>query len=318
MEQDTTAMNNTTPIPGNLPGEKNQAERGGWADGLSEEPMSERFKEQAKTSAPSGPTLPGKGEDVVLFVEAVSLPEQEMESSPENLILSGIDQEMGVPWYRSRWMYIGTGLVAATALSIGTTLLLRRRSRLNRRLAASRTIIKPIKRIRRRRALSQATPRMQDRFSQWGNQLSGQASRLTDQTRGQLSRLTRRTPGTGAMLNSLQRQSTARALLNRTRRQLGQFSAPISRRVGLLRGAARTRAARTTSIIQGNLTRLGAGAASGVEKVGTSLKHGWKIGRSFALGAAAGALWAMLFTPQSGETTRQRLAQPFRAMRKKR
>ncbi len=318
MEQDTTAMNNTPPIPGNLPGEKNQAERGEWAGGLSEEPMSERFKEQAKMSAPSGPTPPGKGEDVVLFVEAVSLPEQEMESSPEDLILSGIDLEMGVPWYRSRWIYIGTGLVAATALSIGTTLLLRRRRRLNRRLAVSRTIIKPIKRVRRRRALSQATPRMQGRFSQWSNQLSGQANRLASQTRGQLTRLTSRTPGAGAAFNSLQRQRGMRILLDRPRHQFGQLSAQMSQRLHSLRGSARTRATRATSTIQENLTQLGAEVASGVEKVGASLKHGWKIGRSFALGAAAGALWAMLFTPQSGETTRQRLAQPFRAMRKKR
>jgi hypothetical protein len=240
-----------------------------------------------------------------------------MESSPENLIPGGIDLEMGVPWYRSRWMYVGTGLVAATALSIGTILLIRQRSQLNPRRAVSQNIIKPIKRSRKRRLVLQTAPRIRGRFTRWSNQLSGQTNRLIGQARGQINRLTRRTPGTGAMLNSLQRQSTARALMNRTRRQLGQFSAPISRRVGLLRGAARTRAIRTTSTIQENLTQLGEGVAQGAEKVGTGLKRGWKIGRSFTLGAAAGALWAMLFTPQSGETTRQHLAQPFQALRKK-
>jgi hypothetical protein len=119
------------------------------------------------------------------------------------------------------------------------------------------------------------------------------------------------------MLNSLQGQRRMRAMLNRARQQPGQFSARISQQLGSLRGAARTRATRPIKDIQEHLATLGERVSLGVEKVGTRLKHGWKVGRSFTLGIAAGALWAMLLTPQSGATTRQRLAQPFQALRRK-
>lgn len=317
MEQDITGTGDTTDIPGNLPGERDQADNRERAGTLPKEPTDELLKEQAKEPALSGPATPGKGEDVVLFVETISFPEQGMEGSPEDMILRGIDLEVGIPWYRSRWVYVGTGLMAATALSIGAVLLLRSRSRSKRRLAVSQAIIKPTRRARRRRLLFQAAPRMRGRFSQWSNQLSGQASRFTGEAQEQFNRLAHRTPGAAATLNPLQRQRSARALLNRTRRQLEQFSTQTSEQLSALGSTTRTQATQTLNGIQENLAQLGEGVALGLEKTGASLKHGWKLGRNFTLGAAAGALWAMLFSPQSGETTRQRLAQPFQSLFRK-
>ena len=316
MEQNVTHTNDVTNIPGNLPGDNEQAGSVEQGLGLTEEQIAKLLEEQPLESA-----APGAGEDVVLFVETISVPEQAMEpspagvmpgSAPEDMILAGIDLEAGVPWYRSRWMFVGTSLVAGTALSIGAVLLVRGLNRRNQRRAVSRNIIRPIRRSRRRLSLG-AAPLWQSRSGGWANRLSGQASRLTSQAQGRFSRLTHRAQGSATALNPLQRRGSAQTMMGRTRRRLAQLSTRTSGQFGSVGTTTRTRAAQAIKGTQENLAQLGKGLTLGVEKTGESLKRSWKLGRNFALGVSAGAVWAALFTPQSGEATRQHLAQTFQA-----
>lgn len=329
MEQNVTNTNDVTHIPGNLPGDEGQPGSVEQGLGLTEEQLAELLEEQAQE-----PATPGAGEDTVLFVETISVPEQGIEdapedimlggapgdvilaSAPEDMLLEGIDLEVSAPWYRSRWMFVGTSLVAGTALSIGAVLLVRGLRRRNRRLAVSQSMIRPLRRSRKRLARGTA-PLLQGRFGGLANQLSGQANSLTSQVQGRFSRLTNRTSAGTSLLNPLQRGGSARSVTNNAWRQLAQFSTRARGRFSSLGVPTRTRAAQAIKGTQESLAQLGKGMTLGVEKTGESLKRSWKIGRNFALGVSAGAVWAALFTPQSGETTRQRLAETFQARLKR-
>lgn len=62
---------------------------------------------------------------------------------------------------------------------------------------------------------------------------------------------------------------------------------------------------------QEGLAQIRQGMAAGASKTGEGMKRGWKLSRNFTLGMTAGAIWAAFFTPESGESTRQRLTTIF-------
>jgi hypothetical protein len=314
MEQDITGMSDVTNIPGNLP---NDLEEPGSA-----ERAADLVRERATGPVPLGPATPDQAEDAVLMVETGMLPNEENLPSPENIILSGMDLEIGVPWYRSRWMYLGTGIVAATALSIGATLLIRGRNKRTLRLAVPRSMPGPRGQSRGFSFLVPVT-RAQGILSQWPRQLSGQTSKLTGQairftgqTQGQISRLTHRPQRITAPLKLLRYWVRRGNLLQGAQQQLIN----LPRQAGRLSSLGNTARAATVGFIgktQENLAQLRQGIATGAVKTAEATKHGWKLSRNLVIGAAAGALWAALFAPQSGEATRQRLGQTFQFRRLK-
>lgn len=334
MEQDLTGLNEAADMPGkaadiptNLP---NDIDEPGSA-----EIASDLVREEATGPVPLGPAIPEQGEDAVLFVETIDGPELVEVIAPTEEVLTGADvseadmlsagvlgaalaggnvagadlvgaelptaglgidpgpnMKEGAPWYQSRWMYLGAGLVvAATAtLGIGSYVLIRNRNRRNRGLNITRRVASSLGRAR-----LQAGMLSQGRLNQLTNQLSGQAGKWSGQAQGQLSRLARTTQG-AANLKPLQQQLTALTA------QAG----------GQLRSLGATTRATTTGAVgkaQESLSQVGQSVATSASMARSGLKHGWKLGRNFTLGATAGMLWSYLYAPQDGETTRQHIKQ---------
>jgi gas vesicle protein len=289
MEQDITGTSHENDLPGNLPtdiDEPGSAER-----------AADLLREQETGPIPLGPATPGQGEDAVLLVETTSVPDQEGTLTPEDLFLGEMDMEEASPWYRSQWVYLGAGLVVGTALAAGAVLLLR-----NRRARQQRTML----------------GRAQNLLSQWSNQLSGQTGRLT----GQVSRLAKRSPGTGLNLIPFQRPSGASKWAKQARQQLtnlpqqvgGQFGSIGSQLRSIGSSIGTTARETTTQAIdrtQEGLAHIKEGVSAGAARTGEGIKAGWKFSRSFTIGMATGAVWAAIFAPQSGETTRQHLRSIF-------
>lgn len=299
MEQDITGMSDTSQPPDHLP---DDIEEPGSA-----ELAAELVREQVSGPVPLGPAIPGQGEDAVLLVETVTTPDQLEALSPEDTILGRIDLEEGAPWYRSRWFYLGAGLVGGTALATGAVLLIRNR------------------RARRRTAFWRA----QNALSQWSNQLGGQTDRLTSQVRRltrqkrkptsqlgklsgqgqqQLSRLASSAQEATLSHMPFQRQSSASKWLKQSRRQLTNLSQQAGGQLSSIGAATRATTAQAIGKTQAGLVQVRQGVASGAARTGEGIKSGWKFSRNFTLGMTAGAMWAALFTPQSGETTRRRFA----------
>ncbi len=295
MEQELSRFSDTTNIPGNLP---NDIETPGSA-----ERAADLLREQEPGPVPLGPATPVENEDAVLFVETATTPEAASAIPSAEAVLAGTDLEAGVPWYRSRWVYLGAGLVVAAALGIGTVLAVRNLSRQNRRTRIMRRVTRPLG-----RASIQALPRTQGWLSQRTGQLSGQASRLTGQAQGQISRLARRTQGTAASLIPA-RQAPSRNLLSRTQQQLSSLSQQANVQLRSLGATTRATTARAVGKTQANLAQVSQGLASGAAKTRAGVRRGWKLSRNFTLGVGVGALWTYLYAPQSGEATRQYLTQ---------
>jgi hypothetical protein len=299
MEQDITGMSDVSQPPDNLP---DDIEEPGSA-----ELAAELIREQMTGPVPLGPATPEQGEDVVLLVETVTTPDQLETLSPEDTVLGRIDLEEGAPWYRSRWVYLGGGLIGSAALAAGAVLL-----------------------IRKRRARRQTTLwRAQNALSQWSNQLGGQTGRLAGQVRRltrqnrkptsqigklsgqgqqQLSRLANSAQEATLSRMPFQRQSSASKWLKQSRRQLTNLSQQAGGQLGSLGTATRATTAQAIGKTQAGLAQVRQGVASGAARTGEGIKYGWKFSRNFTLGMTAGAVWAALFTPQSGETTRRRFA----------
>ncbi len=316
MEQDLTGANDVTNMPGkaadipsNLPNDIDEPD--------SAERAADLVREEAPGSVPLEPATPDQGEDAVLFVETID--ERELDEGivppeetggillPEEALVAaelasasqagtdlsgaalGIDLgpglEEGMPWYQSRWMYLGVGLVAAATatLGIGGYMLLRNRNRRKRGLNVARRVTSTLGRAR-----FQAVPISQGRLSQLTGQLSGQAQ-------NQLSRLARTTQGT-VNLKPLQQQLTM--LTGQTGAQLRALGA-----------TTRATTASAVGKTQASLSQVGQNVASSANSAKSGLKRGGKVARNLTLGATAGMLWSYLFAPQDGETTRQHLKQ---------
>ncbi len=330
MEQDLTGANDVTNMPGkaadipsNLP---NDIDEPGSA-----ERAADLVREEAPGSVPLEPAIPDQGEDAVLFVETIDerelgesiVPPEETEGIllPEEALVAaelasasqagtnlsgaalGIDLgpelEEGAPWYQSRWMYLGVGLMAAATatLGIGGYVLLRNRNRRKRGLNVARRVTSTLGRAR-----FQAVPISQGRLSQLTGQLSGQAgkfsgqaSKFSGQAQNQLSRLARTTQGT-VNFKPLQQQLTT--LTSQAGEQLRSLGA-----------TTRATTASAVGKTQASLSQVGQNVASSASSAKSGMKRGGKVARNLTLGATAGMLWSYLFAPQDGETTRQHLKQ---------
>src|SRR5690242_13663311 len=130
MDQDTTGINDVNNLPGDLP---NDIEEPGSA-----ELAADLLREQATGPVPLGPAAPGQGEDAVLLVETVSVPDQPESLAQGEMPPGEMDLGAGLPWYRSRWLYVGAGLAGGTALAVTAVLLLRKRGVMQRRSALGR------------------------------------------------------------------------------------------------------------------------------------------------------------------------------------
>jgi gas vesicle protein len=275
------------------------------------------LREQATGPVPLGPAAPGQGEDVILLVETASLPDEPGALSPGGMPLGDMDLGAGSPWYRSRWLYVGAGLAGGTALAAAAVLLLRKRPITQRRTALSRA--QNI--LTQWPKLGEQTARLTRQISKPTRQttmLSGQMSRLaeqagdiTNQAQRQLSRFTGRTQGARLTLVPLQRQSRPNRWMKQTRRQLTNLSQQAG---GQLSAIGNSIGGTTTQAIgktQESLAQMRQGVAAGAAKTGEGMQRGWKLSRNFTLGMTAGAIWAAFFTPESGESTRQRLTTIF-------
>ncbi len=307
MEQHPSGLNDATDIPSNLP---NDIEEPGSA-----ELAADLLREQATGPVPLGPATPDLGADEVLLVETISesepigiiaLTEEGLAGADANADLGidlGADLGVGVPWYQSRWMYLGAGLlVASAAVTIGSVILVRGLNRRNRGLHVIRRVSG---------SLSRATPRTQGTLSRLTGQLSQQTGKVTGQAQGQLSRLARSSQGAAAALRPFRRQGITRGgrLINRTQQQLNALSAQAQGQLRSLSATTKATTNRAMSKTQEGFAQVGKNVAVGAEKTRGGLRRGWKLSRASMIGAAAGMLWTYLYAQQSGETTRQHLNQ---------
>ena len=148
MEQVNSGMNDGNDLPDDFPKNTNELD--------SEELAADLLREQAEGPVPLERTTPGEGEDVVLLVETISLPDEPGAgtlSSEEQRMLEEMGMDEGSPWYRSPWFYMGASLAGGAALAAGAVFLFR-----NRKARKPRTTL----------------GRAQNVLSQWSNQLGGQ------------------------------------------------------------------------------------------------------------------------------------------------
>jgi hypothetical protein len=307
MEQHLSGLNDANNIPSNLP---NDLEEPGSA-----EQAADLIRKQTTGPVPLGPATPEQAADEVVFIETISesepigiiaLTEENLAGADADTNLGidmGADLEVGVPWYQSRWMYLGAGLlVASAAVTIGSVLLVRGLNRRNRGVPVMRRVSG---------SLSRATPRTPATLNRLAGQLSQQTSRVTSQVQERISRLARSSQGAGATLKPLRRQANGwgGTLINRTQQQLNALSAQAQGQMRSVTAATRATTTRAMSKTQEGVAQVGKNVAAGAEKTRAGLRRGWKLSRASLIGAAAGVLWAYLYAQQSGETTRQRLNQ---------
>lgn len=317
MEQINSGISDVNDLPGDLPKDKEERVNEELA---ADQVTADLLREQAAGPVPLEPAVPGEGEDVVLLVETVSLPDEpgtETLSSEERKMLEEMGMDEGSPWYRSPWFYMGASLAGGAALALGALFFLRNRNRQQRTTLG----------------------RAQNVLSQWSNQLSGQTgklteqaskltrqirkpprrsvsftgqmNRLTDQAQDQISQLTRRRQRSGLNIIPLQRQSNASKWVKQTRHQLNDLSQQVGSQLGSIGSAIGTTSTQALDKTQEGLAQIRQGVARGAAKTGEGIQTGWKFSRNFTLGMTAGALWAAIFTPQNGETTRQHLGAIF-------
>jgi gas vesicle protein len=318
MDQERMGIDDKNNLPKDLPNDIDQPS--------SAELAADLIREQATGPVPLGPAKPQQGEDVVLLVETVSLPDQPEGLAAESLYAGELGMgDADNPWYRSRWVYIGTGAALGTALAAaGTILLLKQRNARQQRIplrGAQQTL------RQWSNQLSEQTNRFTTQIRKPARQtkrlaapissLTEQANTLSDQAQRQLNRLTRRSRA--LRLNRLQRQGQANAQkwIKQTQQHLADLSHQASDQfnaVGSSIGATTSQAIGKT---QEGWSQIKEGVAMGAAKTGEGIQSGWKFSRTFSLGAVAGALWAACFTPETGEATRQRIKQAMQSIRKR-
>ena len=143
------------------------------------------------------------------------------------------------------------------------------------------------------------------------NKLTDQAAKLTDQAQDQISQLTRRKQRSGLNFIPLQRQSSASKWLKQAQHQLNDLTQQASDQLSSIGSSIGTTSNQALDKTQESLAQIRQGVASGAAKTGEGIHTGWKFSRNFTLGVLAGAVWAAIFTPQNGETTRQHLGAVF-------
>jgi hypothetical protein len=271
------------------------------------------LREQAEGPVPFELATPGEGEDLVLLVEAISLPEEPETLSPEEQ-REEMSLDDGSPWYRSPRFYIGAGLIGGAALAAGAVFFSRSRKTRQQRttLGRAQSILSQWSNQlsgQTSRLTEQASKlaRQMNTFPRWSgslgvrvNRLTDQATKFTSQAQDQISRLTGRRQKNALVLIPLQRQPSASKWRKQTQRQLSS--------IGSFIGTTSTQALNKT---QEGLAQFKQGVASGAAKTGEGIQTGWKLSRTFTLGMVAGAVWAAIFTPESGETTRRHLSTIF-------
>jgi hypothetical protein len=315
MEQVNSGMNDVNDLPESFPTDKEAFDEELAADQLT----ADLLKEQAEGPI-SMSDAPGEGEDVVLLVETVSLsdePGADSLSAEEQQMLKEMGLDEGNPWYRSPWFYMGASLVGGAALATGAVLLLRNRKKQPRTTLG-----------RAQNVLGQWSNQLGDqagRLTKQANKLSrqikkspsrsgsftGQMNKLTDQAQDQINQLAKRTQRNGLAVLPLQRQSGANKWMKQTRHQLNDFSQQVGEQLTSLGNAIGVTSTQALDKTQEGLLQAKRGVAVGVAKTGEGIQTGWKLSRNFTLGMAAGAVWAAVFTPQNGETTRQHLSAIF-------
>ncbi len=318
MDQETMGTDDRNDLPKDLPNDIDEPSAAEIAADL--------IREQASGPVPLGPASPGQGEDVVLLVESVSLPDQPEAFSSENHLAREMGMGDDSPWYRSRWVYIGTGAALLTALAAaGTILLLRQRNARQTRpsLRGAQQMLSQWS-----NQLSNQTNRLARQIRKPArqtamlaapiNSLTGQASMLSDQAQRRLNQLARRAQG--SRLNRMQRQGQANAQkwMKQTQQQLAQLSHQASDQLSAIGGSIGATTSQAIGKTQEGLSQIKEGVATGVAKTGEGIQSGWKFSRNFSLGAAAGALWAASFTPEAGETTRKHLKEAVQAITRRR
>ncbi len=309
MDQDTTGINDVNDLPGDLP---NDREEPGSA-----EMAADLVREQATGPVPLGPAVPGQGEDAVLLVETASTLDQPESLAQGEMPLGEMDIGAGSPWYRSPWFYAGAGLAGGTALAVTIVLLFRKRGGTKRRSALGRAqnvltqwpklgeqagkITRPItKPARPTRMLSGQV-----------SKLAGQAGGITDQAQKQFSRLARRPQSARMTIVPLPRPARPNKWMKQTQQQLSNLSQQAGGQLSAIGSSIGGTTAQAIGKTQAGLTQIGQGMAAGAAKTGKGMKRGWKLSRNFTLGMTAGAVWAALFTPESGERTRQHFTTMF-------
>ena len=307
-----TGMHNMDDLPGDLPNDRDEPG--------SAELAAELVREQATGPVPLGPAAPGKGEDVVLLVETVSFPDQTEVFSPEGMLVGELDLGDGSPWYRSRWLYVGAGLASGAVLAAGVVLLLR-----DRNARQKESVLGSAQHLFGQWSdqLGDQTGKLMGQIKKSGrqtgwlagamNSLTDQASDLTDQAQRQFNQLAKRSQASGIPLLTRQSQSNANTWLKQTQHQLRDLSQQAGDQLGSLGDAIGSTTSQALDKTQEGLAQIRQGLATGVAKTGEGIETGWKFSRNFTLGMAAGAIWAALFTPQSGETTREHLSTLFQS-----
>jgi len=292
MEHHPNEVNDAPHLPDDLPNDEDRSE--------ISELAAELFREQAAGPIPLGTAISDQGADEVLLVETISesepigivaLTEDELIGTAANTDLGidlganpDADLEIGIPWYQSRWTYLGAGLLlTSAAVAIGSVVLLRGLNQRKRR-----------------------NQRKTGQLRHLAGQLTTQTGKLTGQAQGRLRRLTHRSQSAITNFKPLRRRRNGRGglLINRTQQQLNTLSAQAGDQLRSLSATTTHLMSRT----QEGATQISKNVTLGAKKTRVGLRRGWRLSRTSLIGAAAGMLWTYLYAPQSGETTRQHLS----------
>lgn len=241
-------------------------------------------------------------EDNVLIVETIAFPDAadlassiELAAAAEPASSAEVwfampEGETRLPWYRTRWFSIGAGVLASALLGVGAALVIRQMQRRRHQRFSLRSL-KSLQAAAQRLSLPplrQVTTRSQQQINHLTNQSGTALSARTHELQDSLSRLT-----------------------NRARAQQEPLARWMRDQASQLNTQTRALSARTVEQLQQGLSAARESVAAGASTTGTTLKHGWRSGRSLAFGVGVGALWASLFTPHSGQATRAHLADLF-------
>ncbi len=317
MQQDISGMNNTPHLPNETPNEPIDALLNEGIEPLPGMQSEEQagIEQRSPLEAAELPGTPSQGEDSVLMVETVILPEATEALLPEEVALGAVDLDIAPPWYRTRWFYIGAGVIATAVASAGALLLiqrLRKRKRRSFRAGQMGTALRQVSFP----SLRAASTRAQGTLNRLTSQLASYSGKRAGQLPKQLPRLTGQAQQTSNRMKALPQQLMSNITPSRIRGQMENPLQIANRQFTTLGEKARTTTARTVGQVQQGFSSVGTGVSNGIARTGKSFQRAWKLGRAFAIGIGAGAVWASLFTPQSGEENRAHLAQTLQRIGK--
>lgn len=320
MQQDVSGMNDTPHRLDDIPHENGDFLMNEGLDPLSggqaEQPPDIERPSPLEAAELLAGAAADQGEDSVLMVETIVVSDAAEGAFPEGAAPGTLDLNMALPWYRSRWFYISAGVVTTALTCTGTILLIQGMNKRKRRRALvgrMKTGLQQASFFSMRGAGSRA----QGKLNQLTNQLAGQYTRSASQLQKQLTQLRGPAQQASSRIQGIPRQMSSNGVSKRTRAQWGKSSKIAGSQLRLLGEKARTTSARTANQVQNSLASMGTGISNGVANTGKSAQHAWGLGRIFAIGIGAGAVWASLFTPRSGEENRAHLADTLQRLGKK-